>query len=72
MKQAKTTDSFNLVFATVLALTLSSGGAALHLANQPTITEAQTRVLNNALTLCTAGATAIIGLLGVATIKPHD
>lgn len=62
--------SSNLIFVTALALTLCSGGAALHLASQPTLTEQQNRLFNSALTLCTAGATAIIGLLG--TNKTHD
>ncbi len=63
--------SSNLIFATVLSLTLGSGGTALHLASQPTLTEAQTRVLNSAIALWTTGTTAVIGLLGTNT-KPHD
>ncbi|PSN14448.1 hypothetical protein C7293_11590 [filamentous cyanobacterium CCT1] len=59
----------NLIFATVLSLTLGSGGAALHLASQPTLTEAQTKVLNSAIALWTTGTTTILGLLGT---KPHD
>ncbi|WOD40889.1 hypothetical protein [Nodosilinea sp. E11] len=70
MKQTKTPPTSNLVFATVLSLTLSSGGAALHLASQPTLTEAQTHVLNTAIALWTTGTTTLIGLLG--TNKPHD
>jgi hypothetical protein len=63
--------SSNLIFATVLSLTLGSGGTALHLASQPTLTEAQTRVLNSAIALWTTGTTAVIGLLGTNN-KPHD
>lgn len=69
MQPTKTPPAFNLVFTTVLSLTLGSGGAALHLANQPTLTEAQTHVLNTAIALWTTGTTTLIGLLG--TNKPH-
>ncbi len=61
--------SFNLIFATVLSLILSSCGAALHLASQPTLTEAQTHLFNTAIALWTTGTTTLIGLLG--TNKPH-
>jgi hypothetical protein len=71
MKQTKTPPTFNLVFTTVLALTLGSGGAALHLASQPTLTEQQNRVFNSAIALWTTGTTAVIGLLGTNN-KPHD
>ncbi|MBE9111090.1 hypothetical protein IQ273_16915 [Nodosilinea sp. LEGE 07298] len=70
MKQTKTPPTFNLIFATVLSLTLGSGGAALHLASQPTLTEAQTRVLNSAIALWTTSTTTLLGLL--STNKPHD
>ena len=72
MKQSQTTSITNLLFTTVLALTLSSGGAALHLASQPTLTEAQTRLFNSAIALWTTGTTTLIGLLGTAATKPHD
>lgn len=62
--------SSNLLFATVLSLTLGSGGAALHLASQPTLTEQQNRLFNSAIALWTTGTTTLIGLLG--TNKPHD
>ncbi len=70
MKQTKTPPTFNLVFATVLSLTLGSGGAALHLASQPTLTEQQNRLFNSAIALWTTGTTTLIGLLG--TNQPHD
>lgn len=57
--------SFNLIFSTVLALTLSSGGAAFHLASQPSLTEAQNRLLDSALAMWTMGATTMVGLLSV-------
>jgi hypothetical protein len=63
--------SSNLIFATVLSLTLGSGGAALHLASQPTLTEQQNRLFNSAIALWTAGTTALVGLLGNNN-KPHD
>ena len=61
MKQTKTPPTFNLVFTTVLALTLGSGGAALHLASQPTLTEQQNRVFNSAIALWTQGNRILIG-----------
>ena len=61
MKQTKTPPTFNLVFTTVLALTLGSGGAALHLASQPTLTEQQIRVFNSAIALWTQGNRILIG-----------
>ncbi|MGG6237338.1 hypothetical protein ACQ4N7_01770 [Nodosilinea sp. AN01ver1] len=70
MKPAKTPPTFNLIFATVLSLTLGSGGAALHLASQPTLNEAQTKVLNSAIVLWTTGTTTLLGLL--STNKPND
>lgn len=63
------------IFTTVLTLTLSSGGSALYLANQPTLTEAQTCVLNTAIALWTTGSTAIIGMLSSSsssTPKKND
>ena len=63
--------SSNLIFATILSLTLGSGGAALHLASQPTLTEQQNRLFNSAIALWTAGPTALVGLLGNNN-KPHD
>jgi len=71
MKQPKTLPTVNLVFATALSLTLGSGGTALHLASQPTLTEAQTRVFNSAIALWTTGTTTLIGLL-TTTKPPHD
>ncbi|MGB7314052.1 MAG: hypothetical protein WA939_14065 [Nodosilinea sp.] len=70
MKQTKTPSTYNLIFATVLSLTLGSGGAALHLASQPTLTEQQNREFNSAIALWTTGTTTLIGLIG--TITPHD
>ncbi len=70
MKATKTPPTFNFIFATVLSLTLGSGGAALNLSSQPTLTEQQNRVFNSAIALWTTGTTTLIGLLG--TNKPHD
>ncbi|MGF1569331.1 MAG: hypothetical protein ACFCVD_14895 [Nodosilinea sp.] len=58
---------FNLVFATVLSLTLGSGGTAVHLARQPTLTEAQNRIFDSSIAMWTAGATTLMGLLGAAS-----
>jgi hypothetical protein len=70
MKPIKTPPTAHPVVATVLALTLGSGGAALYLASQPTLTEQQNRVLDSAIALWTTGTAALVGLLG--TGKPHE
>lgn len=62
MKQSKTSSTFNLVFATVLSLTLGSGGTALHLASQPTLTEQQDRILDSAIATWTTGVATLLGL----------
>jgi hypothetical protein len=76
MQSPKSSFPIKTVYATVLSLTLGSGGTALHLASQPTLTEAQTRVFNSAIALWTTGTTTLIGLLGVASASnnntPHE
>ena len=67
MQHPKTSSTFNLVFATVLSLTLGSGGTAVHLASQPTLTAQQNRILDSAIAMWTTGATTLIGLLGAAS-----
>ena len=64
MKSSKSNSTFKYVFATVIALTLGSGGIALHLAGQPTMTDAQTRILDGAIATWTTGTAAVVGLLG--------
>lgn len=64
MRSVKSPSKFNLIFTAVLSLTLTSGSTAIHLANQPTLSEAQERVLDSALTLWTMGSTTVVGLLG--------
>jgi len=64
MKDLKRRSTFYAIFAAVLSLTLTSGGTALHLANQPTLTPAQERILDSALALWTMGSTTLVGLLG--------
>lgn len=61
--------TFNLIFIAVLSLTLTSGGTAIHLANQPTLTQQQDRILDNALAMWTMGTTTVIGLL---SSRPSD
>ncbi|NMF82747.1 hypothetical protein [Nodosilinea sp. P-1105] len=65
MKPTKTPVAFNLIFIAVLSLTLGSGGTALHLANQPTLTDQQSRLLDSALDTWKMGTITVIGLLGV-------
>lgn len=60
----KSPSTFNCVFAAVLALTLSSGGTAVHFANQPTLTPSQDRILDSAIAMWTMGTTTLIGLIG--------
>ena len=55
---------FKAVFAAVLSLTLTSGGTALHLSGQPTLTTAQDRIFDSAIAMWTMGATTLFGLLG--------
>lgn len=61
--------TFNFIFIAVLSLTLTSGITAIHLANQPTLTEQQDRILDNALAMWTMGTTTVIGLL---SSRPSD
>ncbi|MFE4106226.1 hypothetical protein [Almyronema epifaneia] len=63
MQLPKPSSPFNLVFTAVLSLTLTSGGTALHLANQPTLTQPQDRILDSALAMWTTGSATLIGLL---------
>ena len=63
MKSTKSLSTFKLVFTAVLSLTLASGGTAIHLAGQPTLTEPQERLLNSAIAAWTMGTTTLIGLL---------
>lgn len=69
MKTPKPASPFNLIFLTVLPLTLTSGGTALHLAGQPTLTQPQARILDSALAMWTMGTTTLIGLL---SSQPSD
>ncbi|MEM6251836.1 MAG: hypothetical protein AAF821_02840 [Cyanobacteria bacterium P01_D01_bin.156] len=63
MNRLKTPSPFNLIFMSVLALTLGSGGTAVHLGQYPTLTESQDRIFDSAVTMWTMGATTLIGLL---------
>ncbi|MEO0988308.1 MAG: hypothetical protein AAFY20_22630 [Cyanobacteria bacterium J06639_14] len=63
MKLSQSPSPFKLIFIAVLSLTLTSGGMAVHLASQPTLTESQERVLNSAIAMWTMGTSTMIGLL---------
>ncbi|NMG10851.1 hypothetical protein [Brasilonema sp. UFV-L1] len=56
--------AFQLVFSTVLSLTILSGGTSLWLASQPKLSEYQVRVLENSTATWQTGVGAIFGLLG--------
>ena len=71
MKSSKSNSTFQYVFATVIALTLGSGGTALHLAGQPTMTDAQARLFDSAIATWTTGTAAVVGLLG-SRLGNHD
>ncbi len=58
---------FNFIFATVLTLTVASGGTAVDLGKRPSLTEPQSRVFITALATWTAGTTTLFGLLGIRT-----
>ena len=62
-------DTFKYVFATVIALTLSSGGTALHLAGQATMTDAQTRLFDSVIATWTTGTAALVGML---SLRPQN
>ncbi len=72
MPQPNLSSPFKPAFATVLSLTLASGGTALHLASQPILTEPQTRILDSALGMWTLGATTLIGLLGAGAVTKSN
>lgn len=72
MQHPKRSSTFAIAFATVLSLTLGSGGTALHLASQPTLTEQQDRILDSAIAMWTTGATTLIGLLGAASTNGNS
>jgi len=71
MKSPKTNSTFQYVFAAVLSLTLTSGGTALHLSGQPTLTPAQDRIFDSAIALWTMGTTTLLGLLSSPS-QPDD
>ena len=64
--------TFNFIFTAVLSLTLTSGGTAIYLASQPTLTEQQDRILDNALAMWTMGTTTVIGLLSSRSSDPDN
>jgi|688.fasta_scaffold04112_18 hypothetical protein len=51
------------ILASVIALTMTSGGTSIYLANIPNPTETQKELANTCNTITLAGTTAIIGLL---------
>ncbi|MEM9907473.1 MAG: hypothetical protein AAF921_20875 [Cyanobacteria bacterium P01_D01_bin.44] len=63
MRSIKSPSPFNLILTAVLSLNLASGGTAVHLASQPTLTEPQERILDSAIAICTMGTTTLFGLL---------
>ncbi|MEM9505445.1 MAG: hypothetical protein AAGA01_15980 [Cyanobacteria bacterium P01_E01_bin.43] len=72
MKSPKSHSTFQYVFATVIALTLGSGGTALHLAGQPTMTDAQSRLFDSAIATWTTGTAALVGMLSLRTQDDDD
>jgi hypothetical protein len=64
MPKVNLSPTFTLVFSTVLALTMLSGGTSLWLASQPNLSEYQVRVLENTTATWQTGVGAIFGLLG--------
>jgi hypothetical protein len=64
MPKVNLSPTFTLVFSTVLALTMLSGGTSLCLASQPNLSEYQVRVLENTTATWQTGVGAIFGLLG--------
>lgn len=68
----RSTSNFTLIFAAVLSLTIASGGTAIAIANRPTVTEQQERILDSAIALFTMGSTTIIGLLNNRPSDDND
>ena len=64
MNTFKITPPFQLVFFTVLFLTLLSGGTSLWLACQDDLSPHQDRIFENVTTTWQMGVGAIFGLLG--------
>ncbi|MEM6448647.1 MAG: hypothetical protein AAF704_19075 [Cyanobacteria bacterium P01_D01_bin.123] len=60
----KPTSPFKYVFATVLGLTILSGGMAFYLAGQSPLTESQDRIFDSAIAMWTMGTAALISPLG--------
>ncbi len=63
-KPPKITPAFRMVFVTVVALTLLSGGGSVWMAAQPSLTPPQSRLFENLTTTWQMGIGAIFGLLG--------
>lgn len=72
MNLLKTPSPFNLIFMSVLALTLGSGGTAVHLGQRSTLTEPQERIFDSAITMWTMGTTTLIGLLSSRSENDDD
>lgn len=64
MNHFKMTPPFQLVFFTVLFLTLLSGGTSLWLASQDDLSPHQERIFESSTTTSQMGVGAIFGLLG--------
>lgn len=58
------TSTFNLIFSTVVGLTILSGATSVVLASQTSISESQKRILENTSNTWLMGTGAIFGLLG--------
>lgn len=63
MRLPKSPPTFILIFAAALSLTVISGGTAVHLSNQETLSDQQKRIQDSAIAIWTMGNTTIIGLL---------
>ncbi len=68
----KSPSAFKYAFAAVLSLTLASGGTALHLSGQPTLTDSQDRIFDSAIAMWTMGATTLFGLLSSRMTTPEE
>lgn len=72
MRSTTSPATFKYVFSAVLCMTLTSGGAAFHLAGQPALTDSQDRILDSAIAMWTMGTTTLIGLLSTHSSDPKD
>lgn len=64
--------NFNLVFSTLIAIALLSGGTSVYLADQASPSEQQISIINTCTDTWKVCVGAIVGLIGGRNIAPWD